>query len=75
MVEMCSSHGMLAGGSSASLCLLIGTFITHCEVMEEKDVWLLTGKKSWLMDTISKLQLFINSMCASGTAVLAWELQ
>ena len=70
MAGIHSSLRKLAGGSSTSLSLLVDTFITHCMVMAEKDVWLLTSKKSWLMD----MTLFINSMDASGMVVLAWEL-
>ena len=73
MVGICSSHGKLVGGSSASPSLVVDTFITHCAAMKEKDVRLLTGKKSWLMDMISKLQPFINCMVACGTVVLAWK--
>ena len=37
-------------------------------------MWLLTGKKSWLMGSILRHQSFINSTDASGMVVLAWEL-
>ena len=73
MAEIYSSLGKLAGGSSACPSLLVGTFITHCAVMKEKDLWSLTTKKFWLMDSASKLQPFISSMDAIGMVVLVWE--
>ena len=54
MMEMHSFLGKLAGGSNTSPKLVVDTFITHFAVMEEKDVWLLTSKKFWLMDSIPR---------------------
>ena len=72
--EIHSFHGKLAGGLSASLSGLVGTFITRCVAMEERKLQQSTKKKSWLMDTILRHQLSINSMDASGMDVLAWDL-
>ena len=68
-----SSCGKIAGGSSASPSLVVGTFITHCAAMEEKGVWSLAKTKSWLTGLMLRQQSFINSMDASDTVVLAWE--
>ena len=60
MEEIHSFHGNLACGLSDSLSGSVDTFITHCVVMEKKGTWSLTKKKSWLMDTILRLQPSIN---------------
>ena len=52
MARIRSFLGMLAGGSSASPSLVVGTFITHCATMEGKGVWSLTKTKFWLVDSI-----------------------
>ena len=74
MGEIHSSCGKLAGGLSSSPSLGVGTSIMHCATIEGKGVWLLTKKKSWPMDMTLKHQPSINSMDASGTDVLAWDL-
>ena len=66
--------GKFAVGLSTSRSLLVGTFIMHCAVTDEKDAWLLTKTKSWLTGLIVRCQLSINSMDASGMVVLAWKL-
>ena len=68
-----SSCGKIAGGSSPSPSLVVGTFITHCAAMEEKGAWSLAKTKSWLTGLMLRQQLFINSTDASDTVVLAWE--
>ena len=68
MVEIHNSCGKLASGLSAIPSGLEGTSIMHCVDMVGKGVWSLTKKKSWLMDTIPRLQ---QSMDASGMVVLA----
>ena len=70
MGEIHSFHGKDVDGLSTSLSRSVGTSIMHCVVMEGKGAWLLTGEKSWSMDTILRQEPSINSTDASGMDVL-----
>ena len=69
MAEVHSSLGKHAGGLSTSASLLVNIFVTHCEIIEKKNAWILV----WFMGLIPRLQLFINSTDAIDMVVLAWE--
>ena len=71
MVGIQSFLGKLAGRLSASPSLVVGTFITHCVAMEEKDGRSFTETKFWLTGLILKSQQFIKPTDVSDMVVLA----